>query len=113
MRPRRTTSRAALRALTALALGLFGLGLLGQSAPADEKPAAAAVAPGGRTVVIDISGEIDLSLAPYVERVLADARPDDLVVLHINTFGGRIDAAVQIRDALLHARAKTVAFVDA
>ncbi|MFN0300509.1 MAG: NfeD family protein, partial [Burkholderiales bacterium] len=34
------------------------------------------------------------------------------VILEINTFGGRVDAAVQIRDALLNARVRTVAFVD-
>ncbi|MFI5288668.1 MAG: nodulation protein NfeD [Polyangia bacterium] len=112
MRSRRQVFRAPWRALSALALGLFALGLLGAAAPAVEKPAAPALDPGGRTLVIDISGEIDLPLVPYVERVLDDARPDDLVVLDVNTFGGRIDAAVQIRDALLHAHCKTVAFVD-
>jgi membrane-bound serine protease (ClpP class) len=65
----------------------------------------------GRTLVIDVSGEIDLGLAPYLERVLAEATPEDVVLLQINTFGGRIDAAVQIRDALLAAKAKTIAFV--
>jgi membrane-bound serine protease (ClpP class) len=34
------------------------------------------------------------------------------VVLEINTFGGRVDAAVQIRDTLLNSRVKTVAFVN-
>src|SRR5262249_48453886 len=66
-----------------------------------------------RTLVVPIDGEIDLGLAPFVERVLADATPADLVILQVNTFGGRIDAAVQIRDALLASKAKTVAFIDA
>ncbi|MCK6499585.1 MAG: hypothetical protein L6Q38_08920, partial [Nitrospira sp.] len=34
------------------------------------------------------------------------------VVLDIDTFGGRVDAAVLIRDALLRAKVKTVAFVN-
>jgi membrane-bound serine protease (ClpP class) len=34
------------------------------------------------------------------------------VVLEINTFGGRVDAAVQIRDALLGARVPTIAYVN-
>jgi membrane-bound serine protease (ClpP class) len=34
------------------------------------------------------------------------------VILDINTFGGRVDAAVLIRDALLRARVRTVAFVN-
>jgi membrane-bound serine protease (ClpP class) len=63
--------------------------------------------------VIEISGEIDLGLAPYVERILGEATADDFVLLHVNTFGGRIDAAVQIRDALLASKAKTAAFIDA
>ena len=34
------------------------------------------------------------------------------VVLEVNTFGGRVDAAVLIRDALLGAQVRTVAFVN-
>jgi membrane-bound serine protease (ClpP class) len=34
------------------------------------------------------------------------------VVLDINTFGGRVDAAVQIRDAVLSAPVQTIAFVN-
>jgi membrane-bound serine protease (ClpP class) len=67
---------------------------------------------GGRTLVIPIDREIDLGLAPFVERVLAEAGEGDTVILHMNTFGGRIDAAVRIRDAVLGSRARTVAFVD-
>jgi membrane-bound serine protease (ClpP class) len=74
--------------------------------------AAAPPAPAGRVLVIPIDGEIDLGLAPFVSRVLGKATPADTVILQVNTFGGRIDAAVQIRDALLAAHARTVAFVD-
>jgi membrane-bound serine protease (ClpP class) len=35
-----------------------------------------------------------------------------VVILEINTFGGRVDAAVLIRDALLRARVPTIAFVN-
>jgi membrane-bound serine protease (ClpP class) len=90
------------------------LGLLGLLCLASFTPGAAGkerATPPGNTIVVDISGEIDLGLAPYVERVLREAGPDDLVVLEVNTFGGRIDAAVQIRDALLQSRTKTVAFI--
>jgi len=64
--------------------------------------------------VAQIEGIIDLGLAPFVERVLDQAADSDAaaVVLEINTFGGRVDAAVQIRDALLNARVRTVAFVN-
>jgi membrane-bound serine protease (ClpP class) len=70
---------------------------------------------GSRVVyVARIDGIIDLGLAPYVQRVLneAQAAKAQAVVLHINTFGGRVDAAVQIRDALLASPVRTIAFVD-
>src|SRR3990172_3998792 len=61
-----------------------------------------------------MEGVIDLGLAPFVQRVLDEATEAGAaaVVLEINTFGGRVDAAVQIRDALLRARVRTVAFVN-
>ncbi len=64
--------------------------------------------------VAPIDGIIDLGLAPFVERVLAEAETAGAraVVLEINTFGGRVDAAVLIRDALLRAKVPTVAFVN-
>lgn len=64
--------------------------------------------------VVPIEGVIDLGLAPFVERVLEEAAGADAaaVILEINTFGGRVDAAVLIRDALLRARVRTVAFVN-
>jgi membrane-bound serine protease (ClpP class) len=64
--------------------------------------------------VAPIEGIIDLGLAPFVRRVLDEAAEAGAaaVVLEINTFGGRVDAAVLIRDALLGARLRTVAFVN-
>jgi membrane-bound serine protease (ClpP class) len=64
--------------------------------------------------VARIEGIIDLGLAPFVERVLADAEEAKAaaVVLEINTFGGRVDAAVLIRDALLRTRVRSVAFIN-
>ena len=61
-----------------------------------------------------IDGIIDLGLAPYVQRVLTEAAEAkaSAVVLEINTFGGRVDAAVQIRDALLNAQVPTIAFIN-
>ncbi len=91
---------------TILCVGLCLAGGLGLCSTAPSAQ------PGGHVVVVPIMGDIDLGLAPYVERVLASVTADDLVVLDINTFGGRIDAAVRIRDALLATHAKTVAFID-
>jgi len=90
-------------------LFLLALGLLGLLAPAcaqDKPPAIVYVAP--------VEGTIDLGLAPFVQRVLDEAAEAGAaaVILDVNTFGGRVDAAVQIRDALLNARVRTIAFVN-
>jgi membrane-bound serine protease (ClpP class) len=64
--------------------------------------------------VIPIEGIIDLGLAPFVQRVLdeASSAQAQAVILDINTFGGRVDAAVLIRDALLESQVPTVAFIN-
>lgn len=64
--------------------------------------------------VIPIEGIIDLGLAPFVQRVLDEAASAQAqaVILDINTFGGRVDAAVLIRDALLESQVPTVAFIN-
>lgn len=64
--------------------------------------------------VAPVEGVIDLGLAPFVRRVLDEAAAAGAaaVILEVNTFGGRVDAAVLIRDALLGSRVRTVAFVN-
>jgi membrane-bound serine protease (ClpP class) len=64
--------------------------------------------------VAPVEGMIDLGLAPFVDRVLREATDAGAaaVILEINTFGGRVDAAVVIRDALLNAKVPTVAFIN-
>ena len=64
--------------------------------------------------VAPIEGVIDLGLAPFVQRGLHEAASAKAkaVILDINTFGGRMDAAVLIRDALLESPVLTVAFVN-
>ncbi len=64
--------------------------------------------------VAEVSGMIDLGIAPYISRVIreAEAAGAAAVVLDINTFGGRVDGAVQVRDALLAAKVQTIAFVN-
>ena len=65
-------------------------------------------------VVIDINDEVDLGMVSYVKRAVADAESKNAtIVLHVNTFGGRVDAAVQIRDPILNAKVPmTIAFID-
>ena len=62
----------------------------------------------------NIDGEIDLGLAPYVRRIVNEAEKNkaDAIIFRINTFGGRVDAATQIKDVILNSKVKTVAFID-
>lgn len=64
--------------------------------------------------VIHIKDEVDLGMVSYVERSVKEAEANhSVILLHVNTFGGRVDAATQIRDAIINARVPmTIAFVD-
>ena len=68
----------------------------------------------GAVYVVPITGTIDLGLAPYLSRVLdeAEAAGAAAVLLQIDTPGGRLDAVLQMRDALLGSGVPTIAFVD-
>ncbi|TVR33768.1 MAG: hypothetical protein EA388_10440 [Nitriliruptor sp.] len=68
----------------------------------------------GPVYIVPISGEIDLGLAPFLQRVLDEAADAGAaaVVLDIDTPGGRLDAVLQMRDSLLDADVPTVSFVD-
>ncbi len=64
--------------------------------------------------VVPIQGTIDLGLPPFIERVISTAENNnaDGIIFDIDTFGGRVDAATQMKDALLDANLMTVAFVN-
>ncbi|MFP5380320.1 MAG: SDH family Clp fold serine proteinase, partial [Vicinamibacteria bacterium] len=98
-----------LRILPVAALALLALGQ-GLAAP---RPAAAQTA-ASVVYVVPIDGVIDLGLAPFLARTLreAEAAGAAAVVLDINTFGGRVDAAVAMRDALINSPVRTIAFVN-
>jgi membrane-bound serine protease (ClpP class) len=61
-----------------------------------------------------IDGEIDLGLAPYIHRVISEAEKNnaDAIIFKINTFGGRVDAATQIKDAIISSKILTIAFIN-
>ncbi len=61
---------------------------------------------------IEISGTIDRGLAPYIERVLREAKDADAVIFEMNTLGGLVDSAMQIRDALLNSETQTITFIN-
>ena len=87
-------------------LGLVAMLVFGPASTAQSARPIVYVAP--------IEGMIDLGLAPFIRRVLdeATAASSAGVILEVNTFGGRVDAAVVIRDALLTTKLRTVAFVN-
>ena len=63
---------------------------------------------------VPIKGTIDLGLPPFVERSIQEAESSsaDAIIFEINTFGGRVDAATQIKDAIMDSMVKTVAFIN-
>lgn len=102
--------RAAVRGL---AVALIGAGLLlsvpGTGAAQEDR------APGAGAVwVVEVTGEIDLGLAPYLSRALSQAADAAAaaVLVRIDTPGGRLDAVLQMRDALLGSPLRTIAYVD-
>ena len=72
------------------------------------------IIPQGKVYVAYIDGDIDLGLAPYVSRVVSDAEKDnaEAIIFKINTFGGRVDAATQIKDAIISTDLLTIAFIN-
>ena len=63
---------------------------------------------------VPIKGTIDLGLPPFINRVISIAEKDNAsaIIFEINTFGGRVDAATQIKDAILGSKVPTIAFIN-
>ena len=63
---------------------------------------------------VPIEGVIDLGLPPYIKRVIKEAEDSKVkaIVFEINTFGGRVDAATQIKDAILSSEVQTIGFIN-
>ena len=72
------------------------------------------IIPQKKVHIAYIEGDIDLGLAPYISRVVSDAEKDnaDAIIFKINTFGGRVDAATQIKDAIIGTDLLTIAFIN-
>ena len=63
---------------------------------------------------VPIHDTIDLGLPPFIERSIEMAEEDNAkaIIFDIDTFGGRLDAATQIKDAILSAKIPTIAFIN-
>ncbi|MFU8859561.1 MAG: NfeD family protein [Cyclonatronaceae bacterium] len=75
---------------------------------------AADTSPAPVVYVIDVEGLIDNGLHKYIQRGLATAEANNAagVILHMDTFGGLVDAADKIRKNLLDSPLTTVTFID-
>lgn len=68
-----------------------------------------------KVFVIPVSGTVDPGMAAFIERAheQASSHPDAVVILKIDTFGGRVDSALQIVDTMLKfSKEQTIAFVS-
>lgn len=63
--------------------------------------------------VVKVEGTIEPGLTKFLERAYAEAEKERAawVILEINTLGGRIDSAMEIRDQIMAARTPTAALV--
>jgi membrane-bound serine protease (ClpP class) len=65
-------------------------------------------------VIVPIERVIDGGLAAFVHRSVDMAVDEDAegIIFHIDTPGGRVDSAVDIKDTILNAEVPTIAFID-
>jgi membrane-bound serine protease (ClpP class) len=61
--------------------------------------------------LIPIKGTIELGLSSFVERSIREHPNAKAFIFEIDTFGGRVDAATKIRDAILNTPITTIAFI--
>jgi len=68
----------------------------------------------GPVYIVPVEGMIDNPLARYIERAINDAKEASagLIVFDMDTFGGLLDAADEIRQSLLDSPIPTIAFID-
>jgi membrane-bound serine protease (ClpP class) len=68
----------------------------------------------GPVCILPIRSDINPGTSGFVRRAVAEAeaRGARVLVVDINTFGGRVDSATEIRDALISTSVETIAFVN-
>ena len=64
--------------------------------------------------VVPIQDVIDLGIPSLVSRgiSLAESNNADIIIFDIDTFGGRVDAATQIKDSISSTNIETIAFIN-
>ena len=70
--------------------------------------------PAPNVQVVTLSGTIDNGTVGLLEKAVQEANLNlaDLLIVEINTYGGYIDSAIAIKDAILSAPIPTVTFVN-
>lgn len=65
-------------------------------------------------MVVPVEKVIDGGLAEFIRRSVKEAEEKGVegIIFHVDTPGGRIDSAVDIKDTILSARVATIAYVD-
>ncbi len=74
---------------------------------------ASGVAQAADVWVVPVRGTIEWGLAGFVQRAVGEAveQGAGAILFEISTFGGRVDAATEIRDAIMSAPVPTIAYV--
>ena len=64
--------------------------------------------------VLEVNGTIDMGLAYFFERQIPilNKLGGDAIILDIDTFGGRVDAATIMKNTLLESEIQTIAFIN-
>lgn len=90
-----------------LCVVMFAVIVGGTYLPASAQPEQEWVA------VVPVKGEINEGLAIFLQRAVRDAQQGGAtaILLEVETFGGRVDAATRMRDILLETSVPTVAYV--
>ncbi len=85
-----------------LALAFASAGTAQAQGVLAEAPASTRAAGPGTVYVVPVTGVVEMGLAPFIERSIAEAAAAGAraVILDVDTPGGRIDAAEQIADAI-------------
>lgn len=106
--------RAPSRVIVVLVLAAVGPWLSGPGRSFAVRAEAAQTRSNGVVIRVPIDGMIDLGLAPFMRRAVDTAEEQDAaaVLVEINTLGGRIDAMIEIRDAIVESTVLTIAFVN-
>jgi len=76
--------------------------------------AAGAGADSVAVYVIPVSGDVEPAMAAYIERAVQEAGtdPEAIIVLELDTFGGRVDSALKIVETMTGIKGvRTIAFV--